>query len=88
MPAAPVSERRVFFLNRKWLYAGKNVPGATVPDYDDSRFARITIPHANKLVPWHSFDNRSYEFASIYRRHFRLPAELKGRRVFVDFAVS
>ena len=26
-----------------------------------------------------------YQFVSLYRRHFRMPAGLSGRRVFVDF---
>jgi len=38
------------------------------------------------VLPWHSFDDKDYQFVSIYRRHFRLPRELEGRRVFVDFA--
>ena len=43
------------------------------------------MPHTNLRVPWHSFDEKSYEFVSIYRRRFRLPAAARGRRVFVDF---
>jgi beta-galactosidase len=30
-------------------------------------------------------DEKEYMFVSAYRRHFKLPAALKGRRVFVDF---
>jgi beta-galactosidase len=83
---APASKRQVFPLNRKWLYGGQTVAGASAPDFDDRRFERVTLPHTNRLLPWHSFDDRSYEFVSIYRRHFRLPAQMKGQRVFVDFA--
>ncbi len=36
-------------------------------------------------LPWHSFDDKAYEFVSIYRRHFRAPAAWRGKRVFVDF---
>ena len=36
-------------------------------------------------LPWHSFDEKTYEFVSIYRRSFKLPPEVRGRRVFVDF---
>ena len=36
-------------------------------------------------LPWHSFDEKNYEFVSIYRRRFKLPPEVRGRRVFVDF---
>lgn len=83
---APTSKRQVFPLNRKWLYGGQTVGGASAPDFDDRSFQRVTLPHTNRILPWHSFDDRSYEFVSIYRRHFRLPAALASQRVFVDFA--
>src|SRR5262249_11855584 len=73
-------------MNRNWRYGGKAKPGSTAPDFDDSKFEQVTIPHTNQLLPWHSFDERDYQFVSIYRRHFRLPRQLEGRRVFVDFA--
>jgi beta-galactosidase len=36
-------------------------------------------------LPWHSFDEKSYEFVSCYRRRFKLPPEARGHRVLVDF---
>ena len=84
-PAANSSQRRVFPLNHKWLYSEKNVAGGTGPRFNDSGFARVTIPHTNKLLPWHGFDDKEYQFVSLYRRHFKMPPGLSGRRVFVDF---
>jgi len=72
-------------INRNWRYSSKVTPGAHEREFDDSQFARVTVPHTNLRVPWHSFDEKSYEFVSIYRRRFRLPASARGRRVFVDF---
>jgi len=72
-------------LNRNWRFSPTATPAAHDRDFDDSGFTRIAVPHTNLRVPWHSFDEKSYEFVSIYRRHFRLPAEARGRRVFVDF---
>jgi beta-galactosidase len=82
---AGAQSRRVFPLNHNWLYSEKVAPNATSATFDDRRFERVTIPHTNKLLPWHGFDDKSYQFVSIYRRHFKLPAELSGQRVFVDF---
>ena len=76
---------RLYPLNHNWLYREQAQPNATGKTFDDSGFKRVTIPHTNKLLPWHGFDDKEYEFVSIYRRHFRLPADLKDRRVFVDF---
>lgn len=80
------SSRRVFPLNRNWLYGGKTVPNAYAANFDDRKFERVTIPHTNKMLPWHGFDDKEYQFVSIYRRHFKLPENLRGNRVFVDFA--
>jgi len=84
--AAPAANGRVVLpINRRWRYSPKTSAAAHERVFDDSGFARVTIPHTNVRLPWHSFDDKDYEFISIYRRHFRLPAGARGRRVFVDF---
>jgi beta-galactosidase len=77
--------RRVYPLNHNWLYSDRVLPNAASPTLDDSRFARVTIPHTNKMLPWHGFDDKSYQFVSLYRRHFKLPMATRGKRIFVDF---
>jgi len=79
------SLRRTFPLNHNWLFSEKMTPTATSLSFNDAGFTKVTIPHTNKLLPWHGFDDKEYEFVSIYRRHFRLPADLSGQRVFIDF---
>jgi len=54
-------------------------------DFDDSGFEPVVVPHTNVRLPWHGFDEKQYEFVSLYRRRFRLPEEAHGKRVFVDF---
>ncbi len=78
--------RQIFLMNRGWLYGGKSAANSMMPDFDDRKFERVTIPHTNKILPWHGFDEKEYQFVSIYRRHFRLPEIFKNQRVFVDFA--
>jgi beta-galactosidase len=82
-PAA--TGRLVLPINRNWRFSPVATPAARARDFDDSRFARVTVPHTNLRLPWHSFDEKSYEFVSVYRRRFRLPAASRGQRVFVDF---
>jgi beta-galactosidase len=77
--------RMVLPLNRNWRYNKYFVEGAHGREFDDSGFERVVIPHTNVRLPWHSFDDRTYEFVSIYRRRFKLPPEAVGRHVFVDF---
>jgi len=83
--ATTAAGRLILPINRNWRYSPTNTDGAHAKDFDDSSFDPVVIPHTNIQLPWHSFDDKSYEFISIYRRRFKLPAEAKGKRVFVDF---
>ena len=92
MPATPAlaassreGGRRILPLNRRWRYSPAKVAGAELPDFDDSKFEQVIIPHTNVKLPWHNFDDKDYEFVSTYRRKFRTPKDAQGKRVFVDF---
>src|SRR3712207_2519067 len=78
--------RDVIPLDRNWLYGREAVSRFLYAGFDDSGFERVTVPHANQTFPWHGFDDRDYQFVSVYRRHFALPEDPRGRRVFVEFA--
>ena len=80
-----VPGRVVLPLNKRWRYHPAKVEGAETASFDDSKFELVVVPHTNISLPWHSFDDKEYEFVSIYRRRFKLPAEARGKRVFVDF---
>ena len=82
---AEAEGRLVLPLNRNWRFNKSFVEGARGLEFDDSAFERVVIPHTNVRLPWHSFDDKEYEFVSIYRRRFKLPAAARGKRVFVDF---
>ena len=82
--AAP-GGRLVLPMNRNWRYSRTASEAAHAKDFDDSHFERVVIPHTNIRLPWHSFDEKDYQFVSVYRRRFKLPAEARGQRVFIDF---
>src|SRR5579864_527859 len=67
--------RLVLPLNRKWRYSRTVVEGGHARDFDDSKFDQVVIPHTNVPLPWHGFDEKTYEFVSLYRRRFKLPPE-------------
>ena len=83
--SGPSQGRKILPINRGWRFSPKTSPAAHERDFDDSSYERVVVPHTNLRVPWHSFDEKSYEFVSSYRRRFRLPAEARGQRIFVDF---
>src|SRR5580693_5673529 len=84
--AEPSAQGRIVLpMNRGWRYHPDKVEGAEAVTFNDSSFETVVIPHTNIKLPWHSFDDKIYDFVSVYRRRFKLPASERGRRVFVDF---
>lgn len=77
--------RMILPMNRNWRYSPSKVAGAEAIGFDDSKFERVIIPHTNVTLPWHSFDDKDYEFVSTYRRRFKMPQGALGKRIFVDF---
>jgi beta-galactosidase len=77
--------RLVLPMNRKWRYSRSVVEGGHEKNFDDSKFDAVVIPHTNIPLPWHGFDEKTYEFVSLYRRRFKVPPAARGKRVFVDF---
>src|SRR5246127_1605265 len=83
--AADAGGRIVLPMNRGWLYSRTAEDGATSRDFNDAQFEHVVVPHTNIKLPWHGFTEKDYTFVSTYRRHFKLPPSVAGRRVFVDF---
>lgn len=84
-PALQTGGRLVLPMNRNWRFSRSRNPEAYGKDFDDSLFERVVIPHTNIRMPWHSFDDKDYQFVSVYRRRFKLPPAAQGRHVFIDF---
>jgi beta-galactosidase len=76
---------RIIPLNTDWRFGGPFVAGSIRPGFDDSSFARVTLPHTVTNLGWRRWDPSAWEKTWIYRRHFDLPWPMSGRRVFVDF---
>lgn len=77
--------RQVFPINRGWEYVPHAVSGMESGTSRERGWQAVSLPHSTKLLPWHDFDEREYEFVSTYRRRFRLPFSVGDKRVFVDF---
>jgi len=77
--------RTILPINRGWRFSPKPIEGGHDKSFDDSGLERVVIPHTNKRLPWHGFDEKEYEFVSLYRRPFKVPNRAKDHRVFADF---
>jgi beta-galactosidase len=83
--AASIPLRRTYSINGNWLFRAGAPAGSDTPGFDESGFTRVSLPHSNIDLPWHSFDDKKYQLVSTYRRHLRVPDTWRGKRVFVDF---
>jgi beta-galactosidase len=83
-PPGEEQRRAILPLNQRWRYGRGAGEEARARDFNDASFQTVVLPHANLELPWHEFDQNSYQFVSVYRRELRLPA-LGSRRVFLDF---
>jgi len=80
-----IKVRSILPINRNWRFHPGKVEGAHLPEFNDAAFESVVIPHTNLKLPWHSVDEKAYQFISTYRRRFKYPSVARGKRVFVDF---
>jgi beta-galactosidase len=88
--AAPLSissgaEQRVLNLDAGWLFDGRLQLGATDAAFNDAAFSSIDLPHTVTPLSWFNWDPASWQDAWIYRRHFTVPPDFKGLRLFLHF---
>jgi beta-galactosidase len=73
--------RKRTLFNSDWLFSADRLS----MEAPDAQFQPITLPHTNKILPYHNFDNRDYQFISTYRKRFHLAGKREGRQVFLEF---
>lgn len=76
---------RVIHLDRDWRFGGKFDPATTAAQFDDRAFSAVTLPHCVAKLSWQNWDPASWQDIWIYRRHFTVPGDCKGLRVFLHF---
>lgn len=74
-------------LERGWLF-GKSLPSAdeSQPQSNAANFSQVTLPHCVAALGWQNWNPDRWQDVWIYRRHFHLPAQLSGRRIFLRFS--
>ncbi len=90
--APPASPRITYNFNAAWKFIKQDAPGAEKPDFDDSKWATVSTPHTyndedsfDEIIGGRSGEKTLYTGPACYRKHFRLPAEAEGRKVFIEF---
>jgi beta-galactosidase len=62
--------------------------GSSLPGFDDSAFATVTLPHTVAPLSWRNWDPSRWERVWVYRKHFDAPPSPGGTRTFLDFAAA
>ena len=90
--APPPSPRTTFDFNLDWKFMRTDVAGAEAPAFDDSAWTTISTPHTfndvdsfREIIVHSGGDVGTYKGLSWYRKHFKLPANLSGGKVFLEF---
>ena len=90
--APPVSPRQTINFNPGWKFIRQDVPGAENPKFDDSSWTTVSTPHSfndvdsfRVLISHGGGDRGTYKGLAWYRKHFKLPAELAGNKIFLEF---
>lgn len=77
--------RTILPLNDQWFYLPEYVEREVSAGIDASRYEPIQLPHTNVELPYNYFDDKAFQFISTYKRELNIPADAKGKRVYVDF---
>ena len=90
--APPDSPRATLNFNLDWKFLREDVPNAEAITFDDSKWANISTPHSfnevdsfRQLISHGGGDRGTYKGLGWYRKHFKLPADLSGRKIFLEF---
>src|SRR5579863_3403012 len=76
---------RLLNLHQDWLFATELNESALEPEFDDKALGRVSIPHCAAPLSWQDWNPANWEKLWFYRRHFALPREFSGHRIFIHF---
>jgi beta-galactosidase len=83
---ATAQQRVKYNFNQDWKVLVKDDSLAISTNYDDSRWKKVTLPHA-----WNEDDAFKKDIVDLstgiawYRKNFKVPATYKGQKVFLEF---
>ena len=72
-------------LNPDWKFIRRDVPGAQQPDFDDSAWQSVTLPHTWNNLDGEEGGNNYYRGPGWYRRHLMLGPRERGKSLFLRF---
>src|ERR1017187_9060429 len=90
--APPQSPRSRHNFNLGWRFIRDDAAVAEAPALDDSQWTTVSTPHSfndvdsfRQIISHSGGDLGTYKGLSWYRKHFKLPAGLSERKIFLEF---
>ncbi len=83
MQTIGAQSRSVENFNRDWLYAQGFMAGAEQPDYDDTSWQRVGLPHSFSIPYFLSKD--FYQGYGVYRKRFTCASQTDRQRTLLEF---
>ncbi len=71
--------------NNDWKFCNSYRADMEQPEFNDAEFEDVRIPHSVVETPYNYFDESIYQMISIYRKHFEVPEDISGKKVFIEF---
>lgn len=68
--------RDIILLNDNWRF---------YRDRDLADFEVVRLPHTNAEIPFNYFDEKCYQFVSVYEKAFTLSSDYRGNLIFLTF---
>jgi beta-galactosidase len=88
----PASPRQRLNFNLGWRFIRQDVTGASAPGFNDAHWQIVSTPHTyndadtfNRIISHGGGQQGAYMGPAWYRRHFNLPPEYRGRKLFLEF---
>ncbi len=88
----PKSPRAKFNFNLDWKFIREDVSGAEAPAFDDKTWTTVSLPHSfndvdsfRQIISHGGGDRGTFKGVVWYRKHFKLPANLAGNKIFLEF---
>ena len=82
----PSSEaREVYSFNNGWLFYKGDAPSAGAVAFKDADWQQVSLPHGIDLLPEEASGGVNYQGVVWYRKHFKLPSSLQGKKISLSF---
>ncbi|QMV17606.1 DUF4982 domain-containing protein [Granulicella sp. 5B5] len=88
----PVSPREMLNFNIDWKFIREDVDGAEAVAFDDAKWTTVSTPHTwndvdsfRTIISHGGGDRGTYKGIGWYRKHFVLPQEMSGKRIYLEF---